>query len=43
LKASKEYYEMSHVYTFVPRALQRYFGAESQDFVEKSMRVGKIV
>jgi hypothetical protein len=43
LKGSKIYYKMNLVCTLVLRALRRYFGAESQDFVEKSLKVGKIV
>jgi hypothetical protein len=43
LKGSKIYYKMSFVCTLVLRALWRYFGAESQDFVEKSLKVWKVV
>jgi hypothetical protein len=43
LKASKIYYEMSRVSTLVLRALRRYFVAESKYFVEKSLKVMKIV
>jgi hypothetical protein len=43
LKGSKIYYKMSLVCTLVLRVLWRYLGAESQDFVEKSLKVGKIV
>jgi hypothetical protein len=39
----KKYYKMSLVCTLDLRALRRYFGAESQDFVEKSVKVWKIV
>jgi hypothetical protein len=33
---------MSHVCTLVLLALRRYFGAELQDFIEKSLKGGKI-
>jgi hypothetical protein len=43
LKDSEIYYKMSLVCTLVLRVLLRYFGAESLDFVEKSLKVGEIV
>jgi hypothetical protein len=34
---------MSLVCTLVLRALRRFFGAKSQHFVEKSLKIGKIL